>query len=608
MSSTFMNTTRDHKFILKEWLDMNTVFNTERFKDGYSVEDLDFILENALKGAKEVVAPSNEDSDKIGAKFENGRVITPQSTKDAYYFIVNNGFAASNVDPDDESALPLSVVWALNEYFIAANPSIQTLWLANSGAAGLIRDFGSKELKKTYLPKMYSGQWSGTMDLTEPNAGSDVGDATTKAIPTDEPGVYLIKGTKCFISGGEQDVTENIIHLVLARIEGAAPGTKGLSLFVVPKYLPDENGNPGEFNDVHCAGIEHKLGHRGSPTCVINFGEEGKCKGFLLGDPPGEDGAGQGMAQMFKMMNEERLMTGLSACALAASAYHNTVEYCRQRIQGRPTTNPKSGRCQIIKHEDIKRMLMFQKAHIEAFRAMAIQTFWWADIENYSSDPEMRKKASIFLAVNTPIVKAYCSDMALQCISEALQCYGGYGFSEEYPIAQIYRDARIYPIWEGTNYIQSMDLVGRKMTMKNGQVFAMWLDHIRQFVEETGNAPGFEKEMALYKDALAKYDEILKIWQGLYAKPGMIQLYATRMLHATGKLWAGKLLLEMALIAQKKIDELGEDHYDYNFYKGKIVSARFFINNIIPEIGTFLQVLKNEDRTCLEIDDNIFGL
>lgn len=608
MSSTFINTTRDHKFILKEWLDMNTIFNTERFKDGYSVDDLDFILDNALKGAKEVVAPSNVDSDQIGAKYENGKVITPQSTKDAYYFIVDNGFAASNVDPDDESALPLSVVWALNEYFIAANPSIQTLWLANSGAAGLIRDFGSEELKKTYLPKMYSGKWSGTMDLTEPNAGSDVGDSATKAIPTDEPGVYLIKGTKCFISGGEQDITENIIHLVLARIEGAAPGTKGLSLFVVPKYLPDENGNPGEFNDVNCAGIEHKLGHRGSPTCVINFGEEGKCKGFLLGNPPGEDGAGQGMAQMFKMMNEERLMTGLSACALAASAYYNAVEYCRQRIQGRSTFDPKAGRCPIIKHEDVKRMLMFQKAHVEAFRAMAVQTFWWADIENYSSDPELKKKASIFMAVNTPIIKAYCSDMAVQCISESLQCYGGYGFSEEYPIAQIYRDARIYPIWEGTNYIQSMDLVGRKMTMKNGQVFAAWLDHIRQFAEENRSAAGFEKEFSLFNEALTWYDEILKIWQGFYNKPGMIQLYATRMLHATGKLWAGKILLEMALIAQSRINELGDDHYDYNFYQGKIASARFFISNIIPEIASFLQVLKNEDNTCLKIDDNIFGL
>lgn len=606
MSSTLMNTTRDQKFILKEWLDMNKIFETERFKDGYTVDDMDFILENALKGAKEVVGLSCEDSDTIGCKFENGKVITPQSTKDAYFFIVDNGFSSSNMDPDDESALPLSVVWTLNEYFIAANPSIQTLWLANSGSSGLIRDFGSEELKKAYLPKMYSGYWSGTMDLTEPQAGSDVGDSSTKAIPTDEPGVYLIKGTKCFISGGEQDITENIVHMALARIEGAAPGTKGLSLFVVPKYLPDENGEPGEWNDVNCAGIEHKMGHRGSPTAVVSFGDEGKCKGFILGDAPGEDGAGKGMAQMFRMMNEERLMSGFSGNALAASAYHNAVEYCNERIQGRATANPKAGRCHIIKHEDIKRMLMFQKAHIEAFRAMVIQTFWWLDIENNSSDPELLKQAGIFTQVNTPIIKAYCSDKALECISEALQCYGGYGFSEEYPVAEIYRDARIYSIWEGTNFIQSMDLVGRKMTMKKGQIFAAWLQHINDFVEANKNAAGFEKEFEIYIDGMKKYDEVVKAVQGLYATPGMIQTYSTRILHATGKLWAGKLLLEMAVIAQQKIDELGKDHFDYAFYAGKVASARFFIKNIIPEIGAVIDILKNADTTCMEVPEEIF--
>ncbi len=606
MSSTLNNTSRDHKFILKEWLDMDTIFATERFKGGYSVDDLDFILDNALKGAREVVSPSCEDSDKIGCQFDNGKVITPQSSKDAYFFISNNGFAGTNADPDDESALPMSVVWAMNEYFIAANPSIQTLWLAGSGAAGLIRDFGNDELKKTYLAKIYSGQWAATMDLTEPQAGSDVGDSTTKATPTDEPGTYIIKGTKCFISGGEQDITENIIHLCLARIEGAAKGTRGLSLFVVPKYLPNAENNPGEWNDINCAGIEHKMGHRGSPTCVINFGEEGKCKGFLLGNAPGEDGGGQGMAQMFKMMNEERLMSGLSGCALAASAYHHAVQYSSERIQGRATTNPKAGRCAIIKHEDVKRMLLFQKANVEAFRAMILQTFYWVDVENWSSDPELHKQARVFLEVNTPIVKAFCSDTSLQCISEALQCYGGYGFSEEYPVAEIYRDARIYPIWEGTNYIQSLDFVGRKMTMKKGEVFKAWMQHIQDFVAASQGAAGFEKEFAILVDALKKYGESLKLLMGAFATPGMAQLYATRTLHASGKIWAAKLLLEMALIAQKRIDELGRDHYDYAFYAGKVASARFYVPNIMPDIAAFLEVCRNADSTALDVEEEIF--
>jgi 3-(methylthio)propanoyl-CoA dehydrogenase len=606
MASKLMNTTRDNKFLLKEYLDMNTIFGTDRFKGGYSVDDLDFILDNALKGAKEVVAPSNEDSDKIGCKFEDGKVITPESSKTAYNFIVQNGFAGSNVDPDDDSALPMSVLWSLYEYFIAANPSVQTLWLANAGAAGLIRDFGNDELKRIYLPKMYSGEWAGTMDLTEPQAGSDVGDASTKAFPAGKPGEYLIKGTKCFISGGEQDITENIIHLTLARIEGAAKGTKGLSLFVVPKYLPDADGNPGEWNDINCAGIEHKLGHKGSPTCVISYGDESQCKGFLLGNPPGEDGAGMGMMQMFKMMNEERLMSGHSGCALATSAYHNAVQYASERIQGRSTTDPKAGRVNIIKHEDVKRMLMFQKANTEAFRAMVLQTFWWVDVENWSSDPELHKQARIFLEVNTPIVKAFCSDTALQCINEALQIYGGYGFTEEYSAAQQYRDARIYPIWEGTNYIQSMDLVGRKMTMKKGEVFGAWMKHITDFVAANKGAAGFAKEFEIYVEAMKKYNEALKTLMGLFAAPGMAQLYATRVLHATGKIWAGKLLLEMAVIAQKKIDELGRDHFDYAFYAGKVASARFYIKNIMPDLAAFLEVCKNADTTAIDAEEEIF--
>lgn len=606
MSAKFNHSTRDHKFILKEWLDMGTIFATDRFKDGYSVDDIDFILENGLKGAKEIIAPSCEDSDQQGCRFDNGKVTTPPSTKDAYFFVADNGYAGTNADPEDPSALPLTILWSLYEYFIAANPSIQTLYLGTVGCCGLIRDFGSEELKKTYLPNLYSGKWTGTMDLTEPQAGSDVGDTATRAIPTGVPGEYFIKGTKSFISGGEQDITENIIHLTLARIEGAAPGTKGLSLFVVPKYMPDQNGNPGEWNDINCAGIEHKMGLRGSPTCVVSFGEEGKCRGFLLGSPPGEDGVGRGMGQMFKMMNEERLMSGLSGCALAAAAYNNAVQYCSERIQGRQTTNPKAGRCPIIKHEDIKRMLLFQKAHTEAFRAMALQTFWWVDIENYSKDDEFRKKAKVFIEVNTPIVKAYCSDMALQCISEAMQCHGGYGFSEEYPIAEYYRDARIYPIWEGTNYIQSLDLVGRKMTMKKGEVFAAWLEHIEDFATSNKGQEGYEKEFSILTDSLKKFGEVMRAVKNNYANSGMSQVYATRILHATGKLWGAKLLLEMALVAQEKLNELGGSHYEASFYKGKIASARFYVRNILPEIGALAQVLEIGDDTAIVAEENIF--
>lgn len=609
MSSRFLHSSRDHKFILKEWLDLNQVFNTDRFKDGYSVDDIDFILDNALKGAREVVAPTVDDSDKIGSHFENGRVITPASTKEAYFFIQDNGFCSSNYDPQDPAAVPLCVLWSMLEYIIGANPSLGTLYLATGGASGLIEDFGNERLKKVFLPKMYSGQWAGTMDLTEPAAGSEVGNVTTRAVATDTPGVYKIKGSKCFISGGEQDITENIIHLALARIEGCRSGTAGISLFVIPKFLTDEHGNAGKFNDVHCGGIEHKLGLKGNPTCVINFGENDDCVGYLLGDDPGEDGVGQGLAQMFNMMNEERLMTGLSATALAAVAYYNAVDYARQRIQGKSTADPKGKQVAIINHEDIRRSLMTQKSYIEAFRAMSISTFYLVDIKNHSHDAQAVQAAKAKIEVNTPLVKAFCSDYALECISAALQIYGGYGYSEEYPIAELYRDARIYPIWEGTNYIQSMDLVGRKMTMQKGQLFADWLNDIRNFTAQNSR-PVFSREFELLSRSLDQYDQLQAILNGFRAdgKEEQVKLYATRVLHATGKLYAAKMLLEMALVAQNKIEQLGQNHFDFAFYNGKVASARFFIRNVLPEIGALAEIMKEADRTAVEIEEAALGI
>ena len=609
MSSNFKNSNRDHKFIFREWLDMSLILDTDRFKGTYTVDDIEVILDNGLKMAREKVAPSCGDSDKIGAKFENGQVTTPQSTKDTYFFIQQNGLASSNYDPKNDAAVPLCVLWAINEYLVGANPAVSTLYLGTSGAAGLIEEFGSEQIKNTYLEKMFCGDWTGTMDLTEPSAGSDVGDALTKATPTSSPGVYKINGTKCFISGGDQDVTENIIHMVLARTEGAAPGTKGLSLFVVPKYLPDEKGGIGSFNHVSCVGIEHKLGLKGSPTCVLSFGDDGDCLGFLLGEPP-VAGVGLGLAQMFNMMNEERLMTGTAALSLAAVAYHNAVQYASERVQGRPTADPKGKRAAIVKHEDVRRMLMFQKAHIEAFRAMVLKSFYCVDLKKHSSAPATVTAASQILEVNTPIVKAYCSDMALQCISEAMQVYGGYGFSEEYPIAELLRDARIFPIWEGTNYIQAMDLVGRKMTSSKGKGFALWLKEIADFIGQHANTPGMEREFTIMQGALADYDAMQAVLRGYSqpGQPGMVQLFATRMLHATGRLYAGKLLLEMALIARTRLESLPQDHVDYAFYCGKVASARFFVRNVVPEIGASLAIMKDGDRTALDVDEAVFAV
>lgn len=608
MSSNFINGTRDHKFILKEWLDLSKVFATARFQGGYTVDDIDFILENALKGAKEVVAPSCEEADKIGSRFENGHAYMPDSCKEAYHFIQQNGFCSSNKNRNDPSAVPLSVMWSMMEYMIGANPHLGTILAGPAAAGEVLEEFASDYLKKLYVDKMFSGEWTATMCLTEPSAGSDVGDLITRAYPTDEPGVYNIKGTKCFISHAENGICDNTIHLVLARIEGAAPGTKGLSLFVIPQFFSDEEGHLLGPNDVSVSGIEHKMGIKGNATCVLNFGEEGKCKGWLVGDPPGEDGVAAGMMQMFKVMNEERLMTGHASLSLAAVAYHNAVAYCKERIQGRPLTNPKAGRVPIIQHEDVRRMLLFQKSHVEVFRAMILNNFYMLDLAYNSSDTELAKHCAAMVEVNIPIIKAYCSDMAVECISTAMQCYGGYGFSEEYPIAELYRDCRIYPIWEGTNFIQSMDLVGRKFTMAKGKVFGAWLKEIVDFISNHQNASGFEREFAIMAEALKNYQEILAAL-GAYMgerKISMMPLFSTRILHASGKLLGGKLILDQALLAQSKIDELGSQHFDYAYYNGKVASARFFIRNIVPEIETTLKIFKDGDTSALDVVEEAF--
>lgn len=603
MTANFLYSSRDHKFILKEWLDMSRVFSTEHFQDTYSLDDVDAILDYAFKAAKEVVAPSNTDGDNLHARFENGRVSVPASMKKAYSLIQENGFGSSNKNHHDESALPLSILGCVTEYLSAANPALGPYYAITSGAVDLIQSFGDARIKSIYLDKMFSGRWAGTMDLTEPGGGSDVGDILTRAYPTDEPGIYRIKGTKCFITGGEQDITENIVHLTLARIEGAAPGTKGISLFVVPKYWPDPNGEIGEFNDVHCLGLENKMGMRGSATCVMSFGEEDRCRGCLLGDPVGADGIGQGMSQMFHMMNEERLGTGHAAMAAATAAFNQAAHYAAQRIQGRPLTNPRSGRVAIIQHEDIRRMLMFQKAYTDALRAMTIYTYYLLDVAAWSNDPELVQKSRGIIEISTPVVKAFASDMAFQCISEAMQVLGGYGFSEEYPIARMLRDSRVYCIWEGTNYIQALDLVGRKWTLSKGKVFAAWLQDIQAFITTHASHSAFEREFHLLQTALNHYREI-QMTMASYAGSGKIAaigVYATRILHATGKLYCGKLLLDMALIAQQKMDELGPAHYDYPFYHGKVASARFFLKNIVPEIETVLRVVKEGDTSVIDV-------
>ncbi|MEN6348349.1 MAG: acyl-CoA dehydrogenase [Syntrophomonas sp.] len=600
---------RDFEFIVQEWLPTEQIFSYPQFADYYSKDDIKSVLAPILKMCKEVIEPTNEDGDLHPVKLENGKVNLPASFGPLFKQLQSEGWGTSNIDEsEDAMVLPHILHTMVWEMFCAANPTFGPYIILTSGAAGLIQSFGSEEVKAMFLPQMMDGTWTGTMCLTEATAGSDVGDILSKAYPTEDPRIFKIKGSKIFITGGDNNFTNNIIHLFLARVEGSRPGTSGISLFVVPKYWVNEDGS-FEDNDVTTTGVEHKLGQHGSCTAALAMGENDSCRGWLLGKNPLEnEGAGEGMAQMFQMMNMARMETGHSALACLANAYYNARDYAKERIQGRLMTNPKAGRTAIINHEDIKRTLLMGKAHVEAMRAMMYKTYFAFDVRHHDPDPEKRAQANALIEITTPLCKAFPSDEAWWLIGEAIQVYGGYGYCEEYPVAQIARDVKIYSIWEGTNFIQSMDLVGRKWGMKKGAAFAAFIQEMRDFCEANKNNPDFEKEFANLGQALTAYGDIQKAIAGYLAakKFSMMPLYARRILTATSQLYSGQLLLEQALLANARAKEVGAEHFDYNFYVGKVAAARYYLMNVVPNVETAAKIIKDGDDSALTIPIEAF--
>ncbi len=596
---------RDHQFILKEWLDMDKLLGMDAYKDYYTKEDFDSILDVNYKICRDVIAPGNAECDEIGLKFE-GVPITPEGAKKAYATVMEAGLGPQNADREAEGRMPLVLNAIIGEMQIGASPAIATYWGLTAGASAVIQNFSTPELKQRFLPKMFSGEWGGTMCITEAGAGSDVGNASTKAYPTDTPGLYKIKGGKMFITAGDHDCAQNFVHLVLGRLEGARPGTAGLSLFIVPKIWVNEDGSLGQPNDVNTVGIEHKMGLKGSPTCTLAFGEENNCFGYLIGNPPGEDGKGEGMAQMFQMMNEERLGTGVLALGTAAAAFNQSLAYSKERIQSAKLTAMKEPAVRIIEHEDVRRMLMYQKSVVEACRAMIMKTYYHIDMSHDSGDAEERDFGNLMFHIGNPLCKAYTSDMAWLTICEAIQVYGGYGFIEEYPCAQYARDVKIFSIWEGTNYIQALDLCARKFTMKKGKVLMTFLGEVGKFLQANANVAGFEAEMKMLGEAFTSYQGILGTFNG-YMTSGQVQmlgLFATRILHATAMLYSGMLIIDQAILAAKKLAEVGDDHFDATYYKGKIASAKFYMMNVVPNIFTIQKVFEIGDATAASIPED----
>ncbi|MBF0574200.1 MAG: acyl-CoA dehydrogenase, partial [Desulfamplus sp.] len=466
---------RDVEFVLHEQFNAASLTRFERYAT-CNKKTIDLIVSEARNLAIKEILPLQKISDE-GCKFDSGKVTVPEAYHKVLASYLGGEWLGMTDDPEwGGQGLPKLVSMAANEYFYGACNSFMLFHLLSHGAARLVENFGTEEQKKIYLANMLSGKWSGTMLLTEPDAGSDVGALTTSARKNPD-GTYSITGNKIFISGGEHDMVENIIHPVLARIEGAPSGTKGISLFLVPKFRVNSDGSLGEFNDVVCTGIEHKLGLHGNCTCSLTLGGGGSCIGTLLGQE------NKGMSAMFVMMNEARQMVGLQGFANASAAYLYALSYARQRIQTKHiTASSNSVSVPIIQHPDVRRQLMIMKAHVEGMRSLIYYGGLCQDIEKCGETEEERTEAGEMVEVLTPIIKGYITDKAFEMCSHGIQVYGGYGFIEEYPIAQLLRDSRIFMLYEGTNGIQSIDLVGRKMGMKKGKPFVAFIDEITKTV------------------------------------------------------------------------------------------------------------------------------
>lgn len=617
-NGTFPINMRDIRFVLYEQLGIDRLCEFDKFKD-FSRETFDMVLEEAAKLATEVIAPLNTISDKEGCTFEKGKVKVPAAFHDAFKKYCEGGWIAASVDAEaGGQGLPESVGIAAAEMFVGACCSFTTYPGLTRGAANLIQSFGTPEQKKLFLENMYSGKWTGTMCLTEPQAGSAVGDIKTMAKKDGDH--YLIQGTKIFITAGEHDLAENIIHAVLARTENAPPGVKGLSLFIVPKIRVNPDGSLGEPNDVNCGGIEHKMGIKGSATCTLNFGDEGKCHGYLLGQE------GQGIQLMFQMMNEARLGVGLQGFALGNLAYLYALKYAKERIQGVEITrmkDPTAPRVPIIKHPDVRRMLMTMKAYTEGLRALIYRAAYYADLAKVATDPQEKEFCENMVDLMIPVVKAYSTDIAFRLTEWAIQIHGGYGYCGEYPVEQLCRDVKITSIYEGTNGIQAMDLVGRKLSLKKGALFLGWMKEINGFIEKYKNHEHLGSAVSQLEQAKNTLVNVAMQF-GKAAAGGDIlfpMLHACPFLEIFGEVELAYLLIQQALIAEDKLqaifdkygaatpeaqNKLIEELSEAAFYKGKVFNAEFFVANILPHVQARATTILSGNRSALSIPEAAF--
>ena len=588
---------RDMQFLLHEVLGFEDLLKY----DAYSEIDADLasaVLEQGAKFAEEVLAPLNIIGDHEGCKrHDDGSVTTPTGFKDAYKQMVENGWSSLSMDPEfGGQGMPRMLGVAASEMWTSANMAFAMYPGLTGGAIKAIQVGGSAEQKQTFLPKMISGEWSGTMNLTEPHCGTDLGMLKTKAVPQAD-GSYKISGQKIFISAGEHDMTDNIIHLVLARIEGAPAGTKGISLFIVPKFKLDADENPSERNPVSCGSIEEKMGIHGNSTCVMNFDE---AEGYLIGDE------NKGLRVMFVMMNEARIGVGLQGLGQSEVAYQNAAIYAKDRIQGRALTGPQNAdkpADPIIVHPDVRRMLMETRAFNEAGRALLYWAAKHEDIEMHDGDEKLVEKCDDYLGLLTPVVRGYLADMSMKTTIDCQQIFGGHGFIEEWGMSQFVRDNRIALIYEGANGIQALDLVGRKLARNGGRALMTLNQEISAFLSENKDNEALPEFMEGLAGAQKKLTEAtMWLMQNGMSNPNNAGAGSVDYMHMLGLATFAYMWAKMALVAQAKIDDGSNDQ----FYPNKLITGRYFVLRMLPMLDSHLAKIKTGADPVMALDAAAF--